>query len=63
MADIKFGVIGGSGLYQMEALTNVEEINLDTPFGKPSDAFITGNLGNIRVAFLPRHGRGQCDPS
>jgi 5'-methylthioadenosine phosphorylase len=59
VTDIKIGVIGGSGLYQMEALTGVEEINLDTPFGKPSDAFIVGYLGDSRVAFLPRHGRGH----
>ncbi len=59
MADIKIGVIGGSGLYQMEALTDIEEVNLDTPFGKPSDAFIIGTLGDVRVAFLPRHGRGH----
>lgn len=59
MSEIKIGVIGGSGLYQMEALSDVEEITLDTPFGKPSDAFITGNLDGTRVAFLPRHGRGH----
>jgi 5'-methylthioadenosine phosphorylase len=43
----------------MEALLDVEEVNLDTPFGKPSDAFIIGSLGGVRVAFLPRHGRGH----
>lgn len=59
LSEIKIGVIGGSGLYEMEALTDIEEINLDTPFGKPSDAFITGNLEGTRVAFLPRHGRGH----
>lgn len=58
--EIRFGVIGGSGVYQIEALTDVQEINLDTPFGKPSDAFITGTLDGIRVAFLARHGRGHC---
>ena len=56
---IRFGVIGGSGVYQMEALTDIEEIVLDTPFGAPSDAYITGTLHGQRVAFLPRHGRGH----
>jgi len=59
LSEIKIGVIGGSGLYEMEALTDIEEINLDTPFGKPSDALITGSLDGTRVAFLPRHGRGH----
>lgn len=56
---IRFGVIGGSGVYQIEALTDVHEVELDTPFGKPSDAYITGTLDGIRVAFLARHGRGH----
>jgi len=56
---VKIGIIGGSGLYQMPELSNVEEINIDTPFGKPSDAFIVGTLEGQRVAFLPRHGRGH----
>lgn len=56
---IRFGVIGGSGVYQMETLSNVEEIELDTPFGKPSDAYIVGTLHGQRVAFLARHGRGH----
>ncbi|HZQ05591.1 MAG TPA: S-methyl-5'-thioadenosine phosphorylase [Anaerolineae bacterium] len=60
MADeIRFGVIGGSGVYKIEALTDVEEVSLDTPFGKPSDALIVGTLDGQRVAFLPRHGRGH----
>ena len=57
--EIRFGVIGGSGVYQIEALTDVQEVELDTPFGKPSDAYITGTLDGIRVAFLARHGRGH----
>ena len=56
---IRFGVIGGSGLYGMEALTDIEEIRLETPFGAPSDAYIVGVLNGQRVAFLPRHGRGH----
>jgi 5'-methylthioadenosine phosphorylase len=56
---VKIGVIGGSGLYQMDALTDVEEVRLATPYGDPSDAFIVGSLSDVRVAFLPRHGRGH----
>ncbi len=56
---IRFGVVGGSGVYNIEALQNVQEIELDTPFGKPSDVFITGTLDGVGVAFLPRHGRGH----
>lgn len=59
MSQAKIGVIGGSGLYQMEALTEVEEVRVSTPFGDPSDAFIVGTLDGVRVAFLPRHGRGH----
>jgi len=56
---IHIGVIGGSGVYQMEALTDVEEVTLTTPFGDPSDAYIVGTLHGQRVAFLARHGRGH----
>jgi 5'-methylthioadenosine phosphorylase len=59
MEQVCIGIIGGSGLYQMPELTDVEEIRIDTPFGSPSDAFIIGSLENQRVAFLPRHGRGH----
>ncbi|HXG90901.1 MAG TPA: S-methyl-5'-thioadenosine phosphorylase [Blastocatellia bacterium] len=59
MSQAKIGVIGGSGLYQMSALTDIEEVNVTTPFGDPSDAFIIGTLNGVRVAFLPRHGRGH----
>lgn len=55
----RIGIIGGSGLYQMPELQDVEEVKIDTPFGSPSDAFIVGTLENQRVAFLPRHGRGH----
>jgi 5'-methylthioadenosine phosphorylase len=54
---IKIGIIGGSGLYQMEALSNVQEVLLDTPFGKPSDALIVGQIDGVSVVFLARHGR------
>jgi 5'-methylthioadenosine phosphorylase len=56
---VRAGIIGGSGLYQMPELTDVEEVKVDTPFGPPSDAFIVGTLEGERVAFLPRHGRGH----
>ncbi len=59
MATAKIGIIGGSGLYQMPELKEVEEVSVDTPFGSPSDAFIVGTLEGVRVAFLPRHGRGH----
>lgn len=53
------GVIGGSGLYEMEGLTDVQEVSVDTPFGNPSDVYITGELNGVRMVFLPRHGRGH----
>ena len=53
------GVIGGSGLYEMEGLRVVEERNVDTPFGAPSDPFVIGDLDGVPVAFLSRHGRGH----
>jgi 5'-methylthioadenosine phosphorylase len=59
MVPIPNAVIGGSGLYQLDGMTNIQEIEVDTPFGRPSDAIITGELEGIRVAFLPRHGRGH----
>jgi 5'-methylthioadenosine phosphorylase len=59
MENIKIGIIGGSGLYQMPELENVRELDVDTPFGKPSDSFIIGELEGVTVAFLPRHGRGH----
>lgn len=56
---MKFGIIGGSGLYAIEGISQVEEKTIDTPFGKPSDSFITGMLEGKEVVFLPRHGRGH----
>ena len=55
----KLGVLGGSGLYELEGLQDVREICLDTPFGTPSDAYVQGGLGETDVVFLPRHGRGH----
>lgn len=57
MSQVKIGIIGGSGLYKMEALKDVEEIQVDTPFGPPSDALIKGNLDGTPVVFLARHNR------
>jgi len=59
MTTAKIGIIGGSGLYQMPELRDIEEIRIDTPFGSPSDAFMVGTLYDERVAFLPRHARGH----
>jgi 5'-methylthioadenosine phosphorylase len=56
---VKIGIIGGSGLYKMEALKDVEEVEVETPFGAPSDALIVGTLEGTRVAFLARHGRNH----
>jgi 5'-methylthioadenosine phosphorylase len=59
MSKQRVGVIGGSGLYQIEGLQHVKELELSTPFGKPSDKFIQGSLGKTELLFLPRHGRGH----
>ncbi|BAU44306.1 S-methyl-5'-thioadenosine phosphorylase [Leptolyngbya sp. O-77] len=59
MTDVRIGIIGGSGLYKMEALKDVREVEVETPFGKPSDALIVGTLEGTPVAFLARHGRNH----
>jgi 5'-methylthioadenosine phosphorylase len=53
------GIIGGSGLYRMEALSDPQEHDIDTPYGRPSDAVVTGRVGGVAVAFLARHGKGH----
>jgi 5'-methylthioadenosine phosphorylase len=53
------GIIGGSGLYEIEGLSGVERIAVDTPFGPPSDEYLVGRLEGARLVFLPRHGRGH----
>jgi 5'-methylthioadenosine phosphorylase len=58
-AKATIGILGGSGLYHMDALEEIEELHLTTPFGDPSDAIILGTLDGARVAFLARHGRGH----
>lgn len=55
----KFAVIGGSGLYEIEGLRNATEIEVETPFGKPSDSIMAGELSGVQVCFLPRHGKGH----
>ena len=59
VTDIRIGVIGGSGLYEMEGLEIIEEREIDTPFGKPSDPYVIGEIDGNRVAFLSRHGKGH----
>lgn len=59
MTSIELAVIGGSGLYNMAGLTDIEEVDITTPFGKPSDTITVGTLHGRRIAFLPRHGRGH----
>jgi 5'-methylthioadenosine phosphorylase len=59
MTTAQIGIIGGSGLYQMPELKDIEEVKVETPYGDPSDAFILGTLEGVRVAFLPRHRRGH----
>ncbi len=59
MAEAKIGVIGGSGLYAMEGLEDVENVSLETPFGAPSDDYVVGKLAGKSVAFLARHGVGH----
>ncbi|MEO6352148.1 MAG: S-methyl-5'-thioadenosine phosphorylase, partial [Burkholderiaceae bacterium] len=60
MKKIRFGIIGGSDLYSMAGLQSVQEITLETPFGAPSDAIVTGVLDGVPVAFLARHGRSHA---
>ena len=59
MADAEIGIIGGSGLYEMEGFAGIEEVAVLTPFGEPSDHYVIGQLEGRKVAFLPRHGRGH----
>lgn len=56
---MKVGIIGGSGLYKIDGLADLKEVKVETPFGPPSDNYITGKLEEVEVVFLPRHGRGH----
>ena len=59
MPQAKIGVIGGTGLYDIEGMTDIEKVDITTPFGKPSDAITIGKLEGVGIAFLPRHGKGH----
>ncbi len=59
MGEKVVGVIGGSGLYELEGLAEISKVEVETPFGRPSDAYITGQLGDVKMVFLPRHGKGH----
>ena len=59
MPQARIGVIGGSGLYDIEGMTDIEEVDITTPFGKPSDTITIGKLEGVGIAFLPRHGKGH----
>lgn len=59
MTERTLGVVGGSGFYKLPGLTDVKEVTVDTPFGAPSDAVVSGRLGETTLLFLPRHGRGH----
>jgi 5'-methylthioadenosine phosphorylase len=59
MSEPLLGVIGGSGLYELPGLTDVDRVRVHTPFGDPSDEIVVGRLGGTRLAFVPRHGRGH----
>ena len=58
---VKIGVIGGSGVYDIDGLEAAEWVSVETPWGKPSDAILTGHLAGVDIAFLPRHGRGHVN--
>ncbi len=62
MGDWVLGVIGGSGLYEIEGLKDPRWVKIDSPFGDPSDELLTGSLGRVKLVFLPRHGRGHRIP-
>jgi 5'-methylthioadenosine phosphorylase len=59
VAEAKIGVIGGSGLYQIDGISDLKETKVETPFGEPSDLIVTGTLQGVPIAFLPRHGKGH----
>ena len=59
---VKIGIIGGSGLYKMGIIKDTEEIDVNTPFGRPSDKVTIGKISGVDVAFLPRHGKGHKYP-
>ena len=64
LPQVEIGILGGTGLYEIEGLKDIKEVSPETPFGSPSDAIVIGKLGGVGIAFLPRHGRnlGACWP-
>jgi 5'-methylthioadenosine phosphorylase len=62
VGSVVLGVLGGSGLYELDGLTDVRELKIETPFGAPSDVLVQGRLGDAQLLFLPRHGRGHRIP-
>ena len=62
MNSAQIAIIGGSGLYDLKGLSDIRQIDIDTPFGKPSDTILTGNISGKQIAFLPRHGKGHRIP-
>ena len=56
---LRIGVVGGSGLYDMEGLEDLREETVETPFGSPSAPYLVGRMGEAELVFLPRHGRGR----
>ena len=59
MPQAKVAVIGGTGLYDIEGLKDIQQVDIETPFGKPSDTITIGKLERVGIAFLPRHGKGH----
>ena len=57
MANADIGIIGGTGVYDQSLLENIEQINIETPYGKPSDVATVGTFAGVKVAFIPRHGQ------
>ncbi|HEY0626579.1 MAG TPA: S-methyl-5'-thioadenosine phosphorylase [Allosphingosinicella sp.] len=62
MSEWTIGVVGGSGLYEVDALEDAQWVEVDTPWGRPSDALLTGRIAGVKFVFLPRHGRGHRTP-
>ena len=58
--NLVLGIIGGSGIYDIDGVENSKWVKVTTPYGDPSDEIFTGSLNGIKVAFLPRHGRDTC---
>ena len=59
MSEWTLGIIGGSGLYQLDALEDASWVSVDTPWGAPSDDLLIGHIAGVKCVFLPRHGRGH----